>query len=79
MSINLQNLVVDALKYLGGSGTIIQVAEHIWKNNNEKLSKSGNVFYTWQYDMRWAATKLRQRGVMLQAKESPQGKWILKK
>jgi len=33
------------------------------------------IFYSWQYDLRWAAHKLR--GVMLAADASPSGVWEL--
>lgn len=34
--------------------------------------------YTWQYDIRWAATELRKTGFMIEATESPRGIWQLK-
>jgi len=37
----------------------------------------GDLFYTWQYDMRWAATKLRRDGKLKAATRSPKGTWEL--
>ena len=44
----------------------------------EELKHSGDLLYTWQYDIRWAATELRKTGFMIEATESPRGLWQLK-
>jgi len=75
---DLQDWVVEALKTLGGNGTIVQVARHIWEHHSEELQHSGDLFYTWQYDMRWAVTKLRQSNIILPAEVSEKGQWRLK-
>lgn len=75
---DLQDWVLQALESLDRSGTIVQVAEHIWKNHSKELQASGDLFYTWQYDMRWAATKLRNKNIILPAEASQKGQWILK-
>ncbi len=75
---DLQDWVVRALESLGGTGTIVQVAKHIWENHSEELQSSGDLFYTWQYDMRWAATKLRNGKQILPAEVSQKGEWRLK-
>lgn len=74
----LQDWVTEALKKIGGAGTIVQVAKHIWNNHSAELKKSGDLFYTWQYDMRWAATKLRNKNIILPAETSAKGVWRLK-
>ncbi|MFD0859115.1 hypothetical protein [Roseovarius aquimarinus] len=61
---DLKIWVVDALKDKGGKSTIIEVARHIWENHEHELRASGDLFFKWQYDMRWAATALRKEGVM---------------
>ena len=75
---DLQDWVVQALESLGGTGAIVQVAKHIWENHSEELQSSGDLFYTWQYDMRWAATKLRNGKLILPAEVSQKGQWRLK-
>ncbi len=75
---DLQDWVIKALEALGGSGSIVQVAKFIWENHNSDLQSSGDLFYTWQYDMRWAATKLRKRKIILPAEISQKGQWRLK-
>lgn len=61
---DLKTWVVDALKYHGGEAKLIDVAKHIWENHETDLRASGDLFYKWQYDMRWAAMVLRKEGVM---------------
>jgi hypothetical protein len=74
---DLQDWLVDALKAHDGSGKIIQLCKHIWKNHEESLRASGDLFYTWQYDVRWAAYQLRKNGKMMSASTSPKGIWKL--
>ena len=69
--------VEDALKANGGRATIVQVASHIWKNHEAELRASGDLFFTWQYDMRWAAQGLVGRGHL--DKTSERGYWRLVK
>ncbi|MAN98240.1 hypothetical protein [uncultured Roseovarius sp.] len=61
---DLKKWVVEALKDHGGQAALIDVAKHIWKHHEVELRASGDLFYKWQYDMRWAAMVLRKQGVM---------------
>lgn len=54
--------VLEALRAKGGRATVIEVARLIWQRHESDLRAGGDLFYTWQYDIRWAATKLRHRG-----------------
>jgi hypothetical protein len=74
---DLQHWVQEALKQAGGSAPLIHVAKDIWRHHERELADSGNLFYTWQYDMRWAAERLRKRGVMKGVAFSPRGTWEL--
>lgn len=60
----LKEWVLEALQAQGGKATLVDVAKHIWDNHEAELRTSGRLFYTWQYDMRWAATALRGEGQM---------------
>ena len=75
---NLPNLLKATLAELGGRGTILQVCKKFWAKNEESLRNSGDLFYTWQYDIRWAATKLRKAGIMKDVSSSDPGVWELK-
>jgi hypothetical protein len=76
---DLDTWVRDALRDLGGRASIVEVAKTIWKQHETDLLSSGNLFFTWQYDMRWAANRLRRRGAMKAVAVSPSGIWELAK
>ena len=69
--------LVDALRELGGKATPVQISKWVWKHHETDLRGAGDLFYTWQYDLRWAANRLRRRGVMLPVESSPRGVWVL--
>jgi hypothetical protein len=73
----LQDWVIAALKSHGGAASIVQVAKYIWAHHEAELRASGDLFYTWQYDMRWACTRLRERKVVQAAEASNRGEWCL--
>lgn len=73
---DLQQWVEDALKDYGGKARLVDVAKHNWDNHEKDLRRS-KLLYTWQYDMRWGATKLRHKGRMKPVKDSPRGVWQL--
>ncbi|MBN1546266.1 MAG: hypothetical protein JW902_06370 [Syntrophaceae bacterium] len=75
---DLRDWLVEALKSKRGKGaTIVEVCKYIWQKYEKDLRASGDLFYTWQYDVRWAATELRKTGKMKSAAISPQGVWEL--
>lgn len=74
---DLKDLVIDALNAKGGSATIIEVCKYIWKNHENDLKTSGDLFYTWQYDVRWAAQALRNNGILKPVHGSRSQPWEL--
>lgn len=64
---DLKNWICGALAALGGEAKLVDVARHIWAENEGELRSSGDLFYTWQYEMRWAATRLREEGRLVAA------------
>jgi len=56
--------VVEALRSHSGSAWPKDVAKYIWENYESELKRSGDLLYTWQYDVRWAAQMLRDRGTI---------------
>ena len=58
---DLRRWVYEALEALGPS-QVPRVAQHIWENHQSELEKSGDLFFTWQYAMRWEAQKLQHEG-----------------
>lgn len=59
---DLMDWVVESLQRLGGSGEVVDVSRQVWNDHQHDLADSGDLFYTWQYDLRWAAQKLRNAG-----------------
>jgi len=74
---DLTGWLVEALKANNGRASIVDICKHVWKNHEEELRRSGDLFFTWQYDIRWAATHLRKGGILRPAGVSPSGVWEL--
>ncbi len=73
---DLQGWIIDALKAHGGSGSVVDVSRAVWEAHEEELKRSGSLFFTWQYDLRWAAKVLRDAGRLAPAGKS-RGPWRL--
>lgn len=75
---NLKDWVREALGNLGGSGSINDVARQIWLDHEADLRGAGEYFFSWQYDMRWAAQQLRDAGLLSVHKHGSKSVWKLK-
>ena len=53
--------VIDCLRENGGKGWPREVSKWVWDKHRKELEGS-ELMYTWQYDIRWAAQKLRHEG-----------------
>lgn len=69
--------VVEALRALGGSATVLDVTKHVWQVHEADLRQSGDLFYTWQYDIRWAAQYLRNNGYLKSVNRDRKHPWEL--
>ena len=69
--------VREALEQLGGRGTIVEVCREIWRRHENDLRSLGDAFYTWQYDVRWAAHALRRDGTANLTKDGNRSVWVL--
>ncbi len=74
---DLKPILIEALKYYGGAANITEVCKYIWTNYEQKLRESGNLFFTWQYDVRWAATTLRRDKTLRPAELQTNKRWEL--
>ncbi|MDP9280028.1 MAG: hypothetical protein M3P00_11475 [Gemmatimonadota bacterium] len=74
---DLPGWVDDALTDNGGHASIVDVCRYIWQAHEPDLRLSGDLFFTWQYNVRWAAYQLREAGRIKPEKESPKGIWKL--
>lgn len=75
---HLGEWIVEALQAYGGSGALVDVCKYVWEHHQADLIAAGPLFYTWHYDIRWAATQLRTSGTLRPAAKSPRGVWELK-
>ena len=74
---DLGDWIVEALRASGGSQRLVEICRYVWDHHENELRRSGDLFFTWQYDIRWAATKLRHERVLKPANLSPVGIWEL--
>jgi hypothetical protein len=74
---DLCDWIVEALNELNGSAQIRQVREYIWKRHGEEITSSGNLHFTWNDDIMWAATQLRAKGLLKNAKATSKNVWAL--
>jgi len=72
---DLKAAVSSALSHHGGEATIVEVARFIWNNHEADLKSSGDLFYTWQYEMRWAAQKLRDEKALILGRRGNKNTW----
>jgi len=59
---DLEQWIVNALSKHSKEASITEIAKHIWTNHEGELRAAGDLFYTWQYDMRWAGQRLQKAG-----------------
>ena len=70
-------VVLKSLNALGGRGCVVEVSKYIWDHYEGDLRKSGDLFYTWQYDVRWAAQRLRKEGKLRYNQDNGRSVWEL--
>jgi hypothetical protein len=75
----LQLWLREALAALGGEALILDVNKQVWALHEDDLKQTGDAFYSWQYDLRWAADELRKTGHLGLRKQGSKSIWILKK
>jgi hypothetical protein len=74
---DLEDWVYHTLALYSGRAKIVDVARDIWARHEAELRASGDLFYTWQHDIRWAAQRLRAKGKLAPAGETPRGVWAV--
>lgn len=68
--------VEEALHAYDRAASVKEVAKAIWTSHRTEIERSEELLYSWQYDMRWAAHKLRKAG-RLKPVNSSTRKWEL--
>ncbi len=70
----MKDWVIEAVQHAGRPVAVVEVARHIWANHEDDLRASGDLLYTWQHKMRWAAQVLREGNQLILAGR----KWAVK-
>ncbi|QBF47364.1 hypothetical protein [Janibacter limosus] len=73
----LKTWVVEALESEKHEMSVLEVAKFVWQHHEDDLRSSGDLFYSWQYDLRWAAQVLRDEGVLKSKDGKRSGGWEL--
>ena len=73
----MKHWVEEALQELGGSAPIVSICKSVWERHKSEIQESADLFYKWQYEIRWAGDLLRREGIIRSAKSSPRGVWEL--
>ncbi|MGI6600619.1 MAG: hypothetical protein ACOX3N_02115 [Dethiobacteria bacterium] len=74
---DLGKWIIEALRHCGGKASILDICKYVWSNYESELRASGDLFYTWQYRIRWEGTKLRKAGILKVFGTSGKGVWEL--
>jgi hypothetical protein len=69
--------VVDALRTLGGKASILDICKQVWNAHGAEIQAAGDLFYEWQYEVRWAGDLLRKSGKLKPASTGDRGIWEL--
>ena len=69
--------LLDIVVALGGSVTVLEASREFWQRHEPELRVSGDLFYTWQYELRWAAQELRDSGKLAATGRGASSRWAL--
>ncbi|QNF94428.1 hypothetical protein [Janibacter sp. YB324] len=73
----LKPWIVEALQSGGREKSILEVAKFVWEHHEQELRDAGDLFFSWQYDLRWAAQALRNEGELKAKDGKRSGGWEL--
>lgn len=73
----LKAWVIEALQDLGGRADILSLCKKVWDHHGQEIRDTDDLFYLWQYEIRWAGNLLRKDGIIRPANSSPRGTWEL--
>ena len=65
---DLPGLLHIILLDLGGRAEMMTIFKEFYNKYGKLFTEDNPLFYTWNYDIRWAATALRRDGIMAPAK-----------
>ena len=65
----LEKMLFGGLQDLGGSGSILDVSRRVLVRHKNKLTHDDDFNSDWSYNLRWAATSLRKKNVLVNNKK----------
>jgi hypothetical protein len=68
----------EATQKNGGKASIPEACKIVWELHEKDLRTMGDLFYTWQYDIRWASQYLRESGVLGVEKDGHASIWVIR-
>lgn len=74
---DLRDWIIEALSARGGGASVLEVCKYVWEHHEDDLREGGDLFFTWQYDIRWAATALRKEGILASTEPKSATPWRL--
>ena len=74
---HMEAWVIEAVHSCGGEAMIVPATRALWMKHEADLKDSGDHFFTWQYEMRWAADRLRKAGKLKLRKAGSRSVWVL--
>lgn len=60
----LANIIIEALRRKNGTASIVEICKYIWDNYEKELRYKGDLFYIWQYEMRWSGEYLSDQDII---------------
>ncbi len=73
----MEIILIENLKKLGGKSHFVPICRLVWGNHENWIRRSENMLFIWQYELGWAATRLRKKGIMLPDSGLKDGTWEL--
>ncbi|MDD4815529.1 MAG: hypothetical protein PHQ62_00095 [Clostridia bacterium] len=61
---DLPDILYNIIHQLGGKPNMMEIFKKFWKEYGSNFTTDDDIFYTWNYDIRWAATQLRKQRKM---------------
>jgi hypothetical protein len=62
---DLEDWIISAINFHGGKASVTAISKYVWENYEPQIKAYGNALYTWQYDLRWAGEKLKDKGKLV--------------
>ena len=73
----VEPMLIDALKATNKPTLIVDVSKFIWNKYYDELKANDELFFKWQYQLRWAKDHLKSCGILATKKQGVYSLWYL--